>query len=304
MAEIVYVDRITRNLERETVYGAMFINLLYGTGGLSRFLSLLVLPLIARISFFSKLYGFLQKSPLSRWKVKPFIRKFEVDTSEFLDPVDSFASFNDFFIRKLKKQARPFAAGEDVAIMPADARYLVYQNIAAADGFLVKGKKFDLGQLLQNDTLKKRYENGTMVIARLCPTDYHRFHFPCDAIPGHPHLINGPLYSVNPAALKKNISILAENKRILTSLETGRFGTIIYIDVGATYVGSIHQVFTPGKQYKKGDEKGYFSFGGSSLILLFEPDRIRLDQDLIDASLGKMEMKGLLGQSLGRALSK
>ena len=134
MAEIVYVDRITRNLERETVYGAMFINLLYGTGGLSRFLSLLVLPLIARISFFSKLYGFLQKSPLSRWKVKPFIRKFEVDTSEFLDPVDSFASFNDFFIRKLKKQARPFAAGEDVAIMPADARYLVYQNIAAADG--------------------------------------------------------------------------------------------------------------------------------------------------------------------------
>ncbi len=122
-------------------------------------------------------------------------------------------------------------------------------------------------------------------------------------MPEEPQEIPGPLYSVNPIALKTDINILSRNKRMITPLHTKNFGAVLYIEVGATNVGSIHQTFIHGEPYAKGDEKGYFSFGGSCIILLFEPYHIQLDQDLIDASCRKSEILGRFGQSLGRALS-
>ena len=300
--EIRYIDRLTKQTETEKVYGKFFLEILYGKNPLAWLLSFTLLPLICKIPFFSKLYGSLQKSPLSKKKVRRFIEDFHIDTTEFLDPVDSYQSFNDFFIRKLKPSARPINDGNDQACLIGDARYLVYPDIHSCDGFLVKGKKFSLEQLLKSGTLAHKYQYGGMVIARLCPVDYHRFHFPCNCIPNTPRLINGPLYSVNPIALRKNIDILAENKRVITELHTKQFGTILYIEVGATYVGSIHQTFNPNEHHAKGDEKGFFEFGGSCVILLFPPFRIQFDQDLIDASRQGIEVKGLLGQSLGRAL--
>lgn len=300
MTEIVYFDRVTGSRKKEKVYGYFFIKLLYGDRGLFRFFSFLT-PLFTKTPFLSRMYGALQKSRFSRSKIKPFIRAFEIDASEFLDPVDSFASFNDFFIRRLKAQCRPMAAGDNIAVMPADARYLVFPNIAEADGFWVKGKKFSLTELLQDPELAKRYAEGAMVMARLCPVDYHRFHFPFQCIPGTAKLIPGSLYSVNPMALKRNIRFLSENKRMMTLLETPHFGKVIYIEVGATYVGTIAQTFVAGKPYAKGDEKGYFAFGGSCLLILFEPGRIVFDQDLIDYSSRKIEVRALLGQSLGRS---
>lgn len=302
MRNIHYIDRVTRKEEKEEVYGKFFLEILYGEKWYERLISLLLLPLSTRLSFVSKLYGYLQKKPSSKKKILPFIKKFKIEVADFLDPPESYASFNDFFIRKLKPESRPFANGNDVAILPADGRYLVYQNIADADGFLVKGKKFSLDRLLHDIDLADTYGKGSMVIARLCPVDYHRFHFVCNCIPGEPKFINGPLYSVNPLALKRHIEILTENKRVITPLQSKNFGTVQYIEVGATHVGSIHQTFIPKEPYAKGDEKGYFSFGGSCLILLFEPGRIQFDQDLIDATLRKIEIRGKLGQSLGRAL--
>lgn len=300
--EIIYIHRTTRKQEKERVYGQAMLELFYGQGGISRVISFLFLPLLVRFSFFSKCYGWLQKCRYSRSKIKPFIDLFEIDSSEFLKPLDAFTSFNDFFIRKLKPGARPLAGDEELAVLPADGRYLVYPEIALSDGFFVKGKQFSLEQLLGCSQLARRYAHGSMVIARLCPVDYHRFHFPCDNIPKQPKLINGPLYSVNPMALKRNIEILSENKRVITALHTKLFGVVQYIEVGATCVGSICQTFVPGQACVKGEEKGYFEFGGSCLILLFEPGRIVLDQDLIEASAQKIETLGLLGQSLGRCV--
>ncbi len=301
MTDIIYFDRKAQKEEKEKVYGRFFLEMLYGNGFFAKCFSSFLLPLFSQIPFLSYLYGCFQASAMSRFKVKPFIASFSIDPSEFLAQPDSFASFNDFFIRRLKPQCRPLALGNDVAIMPADARYLVFPKIDEADGFWVKGKKFSLKNLLQNASLAERYIGGAMVIARLCPVDYHRFHFPCDCTPGRAELINGPLYSVNPIALKRNIEILSENKRMITSLQTKEFGNILYIEVGATYVGSIHQTFIPGTFCNKGDEKGYFSFGGSCLILLFEPGKIIFDPDLILFSSKKMEVRGLIGQSLGKS---
>jgi phosphatidylserine decarboxylase len=300
---IRYINRQTRKEETEKVYGQRLIEVFYGTGWISRIISFLFLPLIARVSLFSRLYGLLQKSSWSKRKIRPFIEEFLVDTSEFQEEVSSYRSFNDFFIRKLNPSCRPIESAHDVAVLPADGRYLVFQNIQKSDGFLIKGQEFCLETLLQSSVLAHKYAQGSMVIARLCPVDYHRFHFPCNCMPEESRLINGSLFSVNPMALKRNIHILTENKRMITPLVTKNFGTILYLEVGATYVGSIQQTFTPGEHYAKGDEKGYFSFGGSCLILLFEPFRIELDQDLIDATHRRMETRANFGQSLGRALT-
>lgn len=299
MKDITYRDRASGQLKKEKVYGKFFLEALYGSGIIASLFSLLILPLISHAPFFSKYYGLKQKRKKSRLKIVPFIRTFHVDVNEFADPVESFDSFNAFFIRKLKKEARPIEPDPRVAILPADGRYLVYQDIMETEGFYVKGEKFDLRRLLNDEFLFDIYKKGSMVIARLCPTDYHRYHFPCNCMAGKPKLINGPLFSVNPLALKKHIAILSENKRVVTQLETDRFGNVLFIEVGATCVGSIQHTFSPNKAYVKGGEKGYFEFGGSCVILMFERNRIQFDSDLIEASANYIETYAKMGDSLG-----
>jgi phosphatidylserine decarboxylase len=299
--QIRYIDRKTKKEEVEKVYGRFFIEFFYGTHLFSKCFAFL-LQLICRLPFFSWLYGRMQKSRRSRRKIIPFIKDYQIDASEFLEPVENFASFNDFFVRRLKPPARPIDQDEMVAIMPADARYRVYSDLDACDGYLVKGKKFSLKKLLGSKELAQAYRHGGMVFARLCPVDYHRFHFPCDGVAHTAHLINGALFSVNPLALRRNMDIVTENRRMVTMIETKQFGTLLYLEVGATYVGSINQTYTPGAFCAKGEEKGYFAFGGSMLILLFPPSRIQFDADLLEASAQGIEVRGLLGDSLGRAI--
>lgn len=298
MDEIYYIDRNTSKKCHEKVYGLKALKFVYGKDWISSLFGYGLLHLLIKNPLFSKIYGFWQKQFFTKKKIQPFIDAFEIDTSEFLLSPENYSSFNDFFVRKLKKEARPIAPGTDTAIIPADGRYLFYPNIHQSEGFIVKGEKFHLADLLEDEELASRYSEGTMVIARLCPTDYHRFHFPCDCIPGETRVINGWLYSVNPIALRRDIQIFTKNKRTLCELETSHFGKVLYLEIGATNVGSINQTYIPGKFYPKGTEKGFFSFGASSLILLFEPDRLKLDADLF--STEGLEIRCLLGQSMGR----
>ncbi len=286
---IFYIDRKTGKREKEKVFGEKTVAFLYGKSPLAKFFR----HQISRTPFYSKLYGWIQSLSLTKYKVIPFIKKYEVDASEFEKKPEEFTSFNDFFTRKLKEGARLIP--QDVAIIPADGRYRFFPNISKSEGFYVKGKKFNLRDLLQDEALANKYEQGTMVIGRLCPSDYHRFHFPCDGEVLSIKMINGWLYSVNPAALRHNIHIFTENKRSITEIETKDFGTLLYIEVGATSVGTIHQTYS-SSQVKKGEEKGYFSFGGSAIILLFEPGKITLADDLKGDEEIKCQMGELLGQ--------
>ena len=304
MSLITYIDRQTGKIVPEKVYKERAIHLLYGDTWISRYTRPWLLPLVSRFPFFSVVYGKMQKRPSSAKKIAHFIKKFDVDASEFLDPLSHYRSFNDFFIRRLKPEARPLAPGSDVAIIPADGRYFFYENIATCEGFVVKGKKFSLQALLQQEELAEKYREASMVMARLCPSDYHRFHFPCECFPSSTHLINGCLYSVNPLALARNLNIFTENKRTLCELQTPQFGTILYLEIGATSVGSIQETYQPHEWQKKGAEKGYFEFGGSSLILLFEKGKIQFDPDLLDATQKGLEIRCLFGQSMGKALNE
>lgn len=303
MEAITYIDRQTGQRLQEQVYGAAALRLLYGRSLASTFFGTPLAFLLSRMPWFSSFYGWFQNLPCSKKKVIPFIKTFGVDPSEFAAHPSTFTSFNDFFTRHLKPDSRPIALGSDVAIIPADGRYLFYQDIQNADGFVVKGKKFDLKDLLQDKNLAEKYQHGSMAIARLCPTDYHRFHFPVDCIPGESEFINGWLYSVNPVAIKQNIEIFTQNKRTLCVLDTPLFGKVLFLEIGATCVGAIHETYNPGTPYRKGDEKGYFSFGASSLIIIFPPDTIRFDKDLLQASKEHIEIKCLMGQSMGTLIS-
>lgn len=295
--KVIYVDRETKEKKEEKIYGEKAIRFLYGEGFLRS-----ICRFFCSLALFAAFYGFWQKQKFTKKKIKKFIADFSVDTSEFLNPVDHFSSFNDFFCRKLKPQARPIDPDDSIAIIPADGRYLVYPNLSECDGFFVKGEKFSLRNLLKDDTLTEEYHEGAIVLGRLCPVDYHRFHFPTKGIPEKRRLINGFLFSVNPIALVKNSAIFTQNKREITIFSQTPFGKILFIEVGATCVGTIHQTYKPNTRVQKGDEKGYFSFGGSLLILLFKQGTIDFSEDLLHNSANGLETFCKMGQPLGRKI--
>jgi phosphatidylserine decarboxylase len=291
MERIEYIDRQTGEICEEKVYGDGALRFLYGSNPIGR----LCRTIVSQSDLFSRFYGLLMKSSLSKGKIQPFIENFHIDTDDFLDASSTFQSFNDFFIRKLNPSSRPIDSSGNSIIIPADGRYLFYNTI---DQFTVKGKVFDVDSFLTDPQLAERYRDGSMVVARLCPTDYHRFHFPCDCTPSKTQLINGYLYSVNPLAIQQNLAIFWENKRVITELTTEQYGKVLFVEIGATSVGSIHQTYTPDNNCLKGEEKGYFSFGGSSIIMLFEKGRVKFCEDLLAATSRGLEIKCLMGQKL------
>jgi phosphatidylserine decarboxylase len=296
METIQYFNRYTGKVETEDVYGGNFLRWTYGNP-----LGRLSLHALVKRAAFSRWYGSRMDQPASRKKVLPFIETFRLDASEFADSPECYKTFNEFFYRKLKPEARPIAQDPNAAVFPADARHLGFQNISKIEGIFVKGAVFDLATLLQDENLAKRYHEGAIVLSRLCPVDYHRFHFPVGGIAGTPRPIDGPLFSVNPIALKQNIRIFTSNKRAVTEIDSPEFGKVLMLEIGATCVGSFEYTYKPGA-VQKGAEKGFFKFGGSSTITIFEPNRIKLAPDLLEKSKQGMELYARIGDVMGRRL--
>lgn len=294
MEAIQYRNRENGKLETEQVYGEAFLKWAYGNP-----LGKVALETFVKRPFFSRWYGRRMDREVTSARIAPFIREYGMDEKEFVD--SKFATFNEFFYRKLKEGARPIASSD--LTLPADGRHLGFANAADIEGVFVKGQKFSILELLDDPILGERYSQGSLLLSRLCPVDYHRFHFPAAGTPGETRLINGPLYSVSPIALRKNLSYFWQNKRTVTELATEHMGTILCLEIGATCVGSIHQTFTPGAPCKQGGEKGYFAFGGSSTILLFEPGKVTLSPDLLQAGVEMTELYAKMGTPAGTAAS-
>lgn len=297
--EIVFFDRYADELCVEKVYGDKYMRWTYGTR-----LGKLALAGVVKRAWFSRFYGWRMDRPGSRRKILPFIREYDLDPDEFLLPPGDFESFNAFFSRKLKSEARPIHADPSSVVFPADGRHLCVPDISSSDGLLVKGEMFDLATLVGDQTLAGEFSNGSLVVSRLCPVDYHRFHFPAPGRIGATTLLNGPLYSVNPIALWQNINILATNRRVLSILQTEDLGRVLLLEIGATNVGSIRQTYQPDSQVEKGDEKGFFRFGGSSTITIFEPGRIQFAEDLLANSAEKRELYARMGDQLGHVVQR
>ncbi len=163
----------------------------------------------------------------------------------------------------------------------------------------MKGLTYELEDLIKDKDLADLFDGGTVLVFRLNPLDYHRFHFMDSGTPKETKYIDGLYYSVNPVALKSIPRLYIENKRALTLFESIHFGPVLYVEVGATNVGSIVETYSPHVSVEKGAEKGYFKFGGSTVILFIAKDRVRVDQDILDYSRQGIETRVLFGEAIG-----
>ena len=164
MDQIQYFNRYTGRIETEAIYGEAPLRWVYGNP-----LGRLALHALVKRALFSRWYGWRMNRRGSRRKIQPFIDNYQVDTGEFADPPETFRSFNEFFYRRLKPEARPIAADENVAVLPADGRHFGFQKVSDMEGIFVKGEVFKLDELLQDPELTERYLHGSIVLSRLCP---------------------------------------------------------------------------------------------------------------------------------------
>ncbi len=287
---IKYVERESVQVKIEKVYGEEWLNWLYHNP-----IGEATLWTIAKRKILSSVYGNMQEKPASADKIQPFIKDYGVDMS--IAQNENFKSFNDFFIRKLKPVARPIVADSLAVASPADGKILAYNNINNSD-FYIKGLKFNVQSFLNNTELAKKYENGAMIVFRLAPPDYHRYHFPVSGTTDSSNIkIDGDYYSVSPLALREKAEIFWLNKREYGVIKSPIFGDVVMIEVGATMVGSMIQTYK-GTDVKKGEEKGYFKFGGSTVVLLFEKDQIKIDADLLTNTSKNLETTIKMGEQI------
>lgn len=231
--------------------------------------------------------------PASRDEIEKFIDFHRLDMSEVLLPIEEFKNFNEFFYRALKPGARPCSAPDNprIIVSPADCRSVVFNQISQATKIWVKGREFNMKRLLGDaypDDVS-RYENGALGIFRLAPQDYHRFHIPVDGVMGKPITIAGEYYTVNPMAIRSALDVYGENVRVLVPIDSEVHGRVMVICVGAMMVGSTVITRKEGEHVRRAEELGYFAFGGSTILLLFEPGKMRFDDDLVDNSNGALE---------------
>lgn len=283
----------------------------------------------AQLLKMSALSGKKYQDPMSVKEIEGFVKFHGINMQDF-DPVDvsQYPTFNAFFSRKLVERAgvalslrrlqapgaRPIDSPEDASVItsPADARVVAFATVDDATRLWIKGKSFSIRELVGSEELASQFERPGVLISRLAPQDYHRFHFAVGGTILSMTPIEGTLYTVNPIAVNSDVDVFTENRRVITVLETERWGKVIAVTVGATMVGSIvHTVTTgapsvftcvtpdAGGTVKKGDEHGFFQFGGSTVIYLFQKGVLLPDSDLSAASSKPIEMYIRMGERVG-----
>lgn len=304
-ANILVQDRTTGIImeEKMGVYVRLGIRLLYK--GFDKAKTRRVRALLKKLSVKQ---GIKFDNPLLVEDIDSFIKFHKLDLSECLisDPTQ-FKSFNDFFYRKLKPGSRPNEAPNEkrVVVSPADCRCTAFDTVDKATELWIKGRNFTLPKLfngnfnnLQESDLFKP-DKCTLGIFRLAPQDYHRFHSPVEGKVKEIKFIEGEYYTVNPMAIRSDLDVFGENIRVLIAIETKDFGTVIMVAVGAMMVGSTILSVKVEDEIKRGDEVGYFKFGGSTIVLLFERKHFQFDSDLIENSNACVETLIRVGQSIG-----
>ena len=290
----------------EKTEGFLGLSFLYAT-----LIGKAIRPLINR-RFINIIYAWYQNSRLSRRKIAPFIAKHHIKIDDFEQPGSGYQSFNDFFIRKLKPGRRTIDARPEILVSPADSKLLVIPAPKSIQGgyrgespiltFFIKEQQFTLETFLQDKKLAGDYANATMFIFRLAPYDYHRFHFPTNGVPEAPIIISGRFDSVNPLVYKSGVQPLHSNERHIIKLQTQHVGQVLMVPVGALMVGKIVETYAANQRVVKGDEAGYFAFGGSTVVVLVKPGVIQIKENFVKNSEQGFETVVKMGQGIGKKL--
>lgn len=242
---------------------------------------------IATSHTIANIYRLYQNSILSVYKINKFIKKNNIDMTEYEDT--KYKSFNSFFMRKIKTDKRPMDKG---FISPCDSKVSVF-NIDENLVLNIKNSKYTIDELIKEDGSK--YKNGTAIVFRLCVDDYHHYIFPFDGDIISKKSIKGVLHTVQPIALKKE-KVFSENAREVTKVKSPDYGEVSIIEVGALMIGKI--VNEDITSFKKGDEKGHFEFGGSTIIYLFEKNKVNINRLFYDNTNNDIETIVKMGNSL------
>lgn len=297
--DIKYYNRISGKIENEKVYGDKAIEWLYKSS-LGKRLSNLICQ-----APFSVLYGKFQDLTVSHLKVDPFIKKFDINMDDYLPEegrksLYPYSTFNQFFIRRFKPGKRPFVKESNQMAAFSEARYFGYESVHADETVPVKGVYLRPEEIIANMKWSETFKDGPLLLARLCPVDYHRYHYPDNGKIVEDYRVPGLLHSVNPLALKEKQDILITNERHVTIIETENFGKLAYVEVGATCVGKIVQSkkLVAGESFERGEEKGFFLFGGSTVIVIGEKGKWTPSQDIITNTKNGLETYLHLGMSV------
>ena len=219
--------------------------------------------------------GRLLDSRFSKTLIRPFIRKSGINMAEYIE--EKYKSFNDFFCRTIREGARPIDRSEKSIVSPCDGKVQAF-SIAEDSTFTIKGIDYSMRSLLRDPELAGKYCGGTLMLFRLSVDDYHHYCYPVDGIEDGSRVLQGVFHTVNPVAAAKK-PVYCENSREYSILETEKSGDILLMEVGALSVGKIINLRREGL-VKKGEEKGHFAFGASSIILCFEKDAVIPDSDI------------------------
>lgn len=302
-SHILVFDRRTKRIVEEVINGKIVLSMraLYQSKVGLTLINTGVKDILKNLS---EKQGKKMNSPESVKDIPKFLELFkdQINMDEVKEPIESFKTFNEFFIRSLKPGARPIAYSDQdgIAICAADSRLIAFSSVDESTRLWIKGRKFSIEGLLGKSLQSNVLSNGSLVIFRLAPQDYHRFHVPVSGTVEKFVEIPGFLYTVNPIAVNsKYCNVFTENKRIISIISTSEFGKVAFVAIGATMVGSITFLKKEGDYVHKGDEFGYFSFGGSTVICVFEKDAIQFDSDLLANSKRSLETLVSVGMTLG-----
>ncbi|KAF9461635.1 phosphatidylserine decarboxylase-domain-containing protein [Collybia nuda] len=300
-ANIIVQNRMTGQLEEEKmqVYVRLGIRLLY-KGATSRMEGGRARRLLKSLSIKQ---GIKYDAPESALDIPTFIEFHGLNVNEIQDPIDSFKSFNEFFYRKLKPSARPIDKPDDPyrMVSAADCRLMTFATVDEATRLWIKGREFTVARLL-GDSYKgqaERYAGGALAIFRLAPQDYHRFHSPVEGTIGPMTYIAGEYYTVNPQAIRTSLDVYGENARKIVPIDSPHFGRVMAVCIGAMMVGSIKTTVQEGDYVHRGQEFGYFAFGGSTIVILFEKGALEWDEDLLINGRASLETLVRVGMGIG-----
>lgn len=235
----------------------------------------------------------------TRWsarEIQPFIRKHNIDMSEFEHR--EYRSFAEFFDRRFRPGARKFPSAASEMGSFAEARYLAWNRLEAGQNFPVKGYSLNAEQILGHAQRARPFVGGPVMLARLAPADYHHVHYPDDGRTVSQHQLGGRLWTVNWHALQNKPDILFSNERTVNILETGNFGRLAFVEVGALSVGRIVQVHPPKEPFQRGEEKSVFRFGGSAIVVFGEPGMWQPSDDLVEHTKEGVETLVRLGETI------
>ena len=245
----------------------------------------------------SKVAGKFMDSFWSTFMIDSFVKKNHIKMSDY--ERRKYRSYNEFFTRKIKSEKRPICKDDSVLIAPCDGKVSAYP-ISLDAKFKIKNSYYTIESMLRNKKLAREYVGGTCVILRLTVDNYHRYCYVDDAAKERNHFIEGKLYTVNPIILD-HVNIYKENSRSYCVLNTKNFGEVIQMEVGALMVGKIHNYHSVA-MVKRGQEKGKFEFGGSTVVLLLKRDAVSIDEDILRNTLDGYETIVRMGEQIGTSL--